>query len=562
MPDAPRRRLRAPQEDGAALIDPPLSEVTRLIQYNRQVLADFDRVIGIPGFRNAARADLLELSVIYESDKTVAGDPDRPFILTGHQPELFHPGVWFKNYLIAAIAKTIGGIAVNLTIDNDELRSPSIRVPTGISEFPRVEEVAYDNPQTNIPWEEVAVSDRNLIHSFPERVITSLASLDIRIADQILLRKFWPHVEQSIEDRTKNLLALYEESCRFLTPPPGYAAEQLQSLVKLGECFTQARHELERDIGLATKETDLSVVCGTAAFVDFLSVLLERHREFHDIYNVALHDYRQENHIRGRSRPVPDLTRDDEWFEMPFWIWSSDNPRRRRAFVRRIGKDWELSDREGVQLRRSDCSQIRGLPWILVGTTLVILRPRALITTMYARLVLSDLFIHGIGGAKYDEVTDEIIRRFFGIEPPKFITATATFRLPIDRPHVTADDLRASARLLRDVRYRPEALLSHPLVKSDAAIGQQLEAIAAEKREYLARHNPRRNAADVFAGLDRINLAAHTLLRPVEEELKAAHARLIDDARKSALLGSREFSFVLFSEELPARLLALCQGVA
>ena len=33
--------------------------------------------------------------------------------------------------------------------------------------------------------------------------------------------------------------------------------------------------------------------------------------------------------------------------------------------------------------------------------------------------VLSDLFIHGIGGAKYDELTDEIIRRFFGIEPPR-----------------------------------------------------------------------------------------------------------------------------------------------
>ena len=48
------------------------------------------------------------------------------------------------------------------------------------------------------------------------------------------------------------------------------------------------------------------------------------------------------------------------------------------------------------------------------------LRPRALITTMFARLVLSDIFIHGIGGAKYDQVTDAIVRRFFAVEPPEY----------------------------------------------------------------------------------------------------------------------------------------------
>ena len=98
------------------------------------------------------------------------------------------------------------------------------------------------------------------------------------------------------------------------------------------------------------------------------------------------------------------------------------------------------------------------------------LRPRALITTMYARLVLSDLFIHGIGGAKYDELTDLIIRRFFGIEPPAYITATATFRLPIERPQVSLEDVRDSAQRIREARYRPEAFLRDPLVTAEPAI--------------------------------------------------------------------------------------------
>src|SRR5438270_9519718 len=110
------------------------------------------------------------------------------------------------------------------------------------------------------------------------------------------------------------------------------------------------------------------------------------------------------------------------------------------------------------------------------------LRPRALITTMYARLVLSDLFIHGIGGAKYDELTDLIIRRFFGIEPPAYVTATATFRLPIERPQVSLDDVRRSEQRIRGVRFRPESFLQGPLLKQDAALAHRLATYAAEKR--------------------------------------------------------------------------------
>jgi hypothetical protein len=179
---------------------------------------------------------------------------------------------------------------------------------------------------------------------------------------------------------------------------------------------------------------------------------------------------------------------------------------------------------------------------------------------MYARLVLSDLFIHGIGGAKYDELTDEIIRRFFGVEPPQYLTATATFRLPIDRPQVTIEDVRDAAQRIRDVRYRPESFVGDPLVAREPAISQQLQSLAAEKREYVRAHALRRGSEEVFAGLDRLNRAMHELLRPVEEHLRREHARLVAEARRARVLGSREFSFVLFPEEyLVPRLLELAR---
>ena len=40
------------------------------------------------------------------------------------------------------------------------------------------------------------------------------------------------------------------------------------------------------------------------------------------------------------------------------------------------------------------------------------LRTRALTTTLFARYVLGDLFVHGIGGAKYDELGDDWRRTF------------------------------------------------------------------------------------------------------------------------------------------------------
>ena len=53
-------------------------------------------------------------------------------------------------------------------------------------------------------------------------------------------------------------------------------------------------------------------------------------------------------------------------------------------------------------------------------------RPRALSLTLFVRLCLANVFWHGLGGGKYDEVTDDIIRKFFELAPPAFIVATET----------------------------------------------------------------------------------------------------------------------------------------
>src|SRR5262249_56991840 len=98
--------------------------------------------------------------------------------------------------------------------------------------------------------------------------------------------------------------------------------------------------------------------------------------------------------------------------------------------------DKEIELRSGSErwpgLPRAEDSQAKNMvnAFCELGRAGFKVRSRALTNTLFARLFLADLFIHGIGGAKYDELTDEIIRRFYGFAPPAYMVLSATLRLP------------------------------------------------------------------------------------------------------------------------------------
>ncbi len=205
----------------------------------------------------------------------------------------------------------------------------------------------------------------------------------------------------------------------------------------LGMCLAQARHQLEGQWGLSTLEVPQSRVCQLPAFAWFTAHLMGRLNRFRDVYNEAVAEYRRLHHIRSAAHPVPDLAAEGEWIEAPYWLWTRDDSRRRRAFVRRDRRQLVLSDRHGVDVALP-CSEdgqlgpaverLLELPGMGIR-----LRSRALVTTLWARLVLGDLFLHGIGGAKYDHVTDALFEGFYGLTPPGILVLSATLMLPVER---------------------------------------------------------------------------------------------------------------------------------
>jgi hypothetical protein len=117
---------------------------------------------------------------------------------------------------------------------------------------------------------------------------------------------------------------------------------------------------------------------------------------------------------------------------VPFWFDNLQTGGRSRASVVKTGDRWSLEsgddrftfdpDADGHIAADSLRSWLdaRGLR----------LSPRALILTIYLRLLVVDQFVHGIGGGRYDQVTDRLIRTFFGLNPPRFAVATATLFFP------------------------------------------------------------------------------------------------------------------------------------
>ena len=527
-----RTRIRAPRKHGEAVIVPPFAAVPRLLADQREALggAGYD-VQGLPLARlsEQARRALLEEARRYSTayrDVVLPADAGRwPLVLAGHQPQLFHPGVWFKDFALAALGRGLGAVAVNLLVDNDIVQSVALRVPGGDSALPRIESIALDQPAEAIPYEERAVIDGRLFASFGRRV----AEHGGRHLPAPLIGRLWP-----------------------------LAQEAARRSANLGRCLAEARHRLEEQWGLQTLEVPLSVVCRGAAFLRFACHVLAHLPRFRDLHNACLAEYRRVHRVRSRSHPVPDLAADGSWREAPFWVWTDRSPTRRHLFVRDTGGGLELSDRAGTELRLALSPTSDAGPaveqltaWSDAG---VRLRPRALITTMFARLVLGDLFMHGIGGAKYDQLTDLIVERFFGFRPPAFLTLSATALLFEDRTPQLQQQLREARQLLRELRFHPER---------HVAAATELAALIAEKQQWVQRQPPRGQRLVRHRALERINAALQPAVEENRRQLATVERDVAETLRGAALAASREFSFCLFSEEkLPALLLDLSRSAA
>jgi hypothetical protein len=508
------RQYRAPRSHGETFVEPSLIDAPRVLEQNLELLAS--HAAPFDSLRQRARRELIEDAVRYSSAYRdvswvdAAHASDAPIIMAGHQPAIFHPGVWFKNFALSYLAKKTGAVAVNLVIDNDVASGSSIRVPTvdPVSGGAAYELVPYDVAGGGVPYEQTTITDREMFDHFDDQVRKAIAPL----VDDPCITALWKHAREAIE------------RC-------GVA----------GCALAQARHGLEGQIGLQTLELPLGVVCGTTAFAEFALSILSELPRFHRCYNDAANRYRAAHGIRSTAHPVPNLAEDGEWFEAPMWIYGNDSPQRKPAWVRLSDDQLVISDRADRELRidlgfpKLAAEQLAGL-----ASPNFKLRPRALLTTMYARLVLSDLFLHGIGGGKYDQLGDMIMRSFFMVSPPEFMVVSATLQLPGVDNADGADQIRRLKRLIRETVYQGERF------SGQADLDDEL---LDRKRALLAKIPPTGQRKAWHDQLEQINRSLSRELGEVRARLRSELASAERKAVSQSLLASREHPFCIFPLE-------------
>lgn len=508
-------RLRAPSENGGKLFVPAWDELPQLARENRSALdACQTPILDQPLATLAQTARREFLHIAGESGLALERALERPIVLTGHQPELFHPGVWLKNSVSARLARRVEGLAANLTIDSDLCRSATVPVLAGSLGEPRVERVPFDALAAERPYEERTIVDRDAWNSFGQRAERLIAPL----VPEPLLATHWPQVVR------------YSQESPHLTT-----------------ALTRARSEQEIAWGFGTAEITQSALCQTDSFRRFALHLWLHAPEFLGAYNAALAEYRHTHRLRNAAQPMPDLTIQDDWHESPFWIWNTHEPERRGLFVRREAKRLLLSDRHGfeVSIQGVDSLDDDGPESLhALEERGIKIRTRALATTLFTRSLIADLFVHGIGGAKYDQVTNSLCERFFGVALPHYATVTGTLRLPLDyhRPPLPRES--DILHLLREVRFHPETLRHEMDAEEDELA--EIERLVEFKNRWVHTNQTFENAAERHRQISRANEQLAERLQRYHQTLEAILASRKQRNRQEKLLFSREYSYCLF----------------
>ncbi|HEY8496128.1 MAG TPA: hypothetical protein VIK98_03720 [Limnochordales bacterium] len=504
------------------ICDPPLSEWAVVAAENRAAVGRWSFAIeGVPApeLRARARRRLLALAGLER-------DVERPLFVSGHQPVFYHPGIWIKAFAVTGYARCRGAHALNLTVDQDagELAA---ELPVRVGQELRYVKEYLVRAQDGRPLETLPAPGTQQVEEFAARVEERLGTLD------------WP---EGLEYWRRFAAGLQE------------AAKEAASAAVLG---VASRRAYERAWGEELcPDLAISQVSRTPEFLLFFVHWVRNAPALREAFNRALAGFRSVHRVRSPAVPFPDLLeRPDGAIELPFWAITPAGIRR-KLYVRRVGGDLEVSHLEGTVARIPAAGGEEAVEALLEAGVQV--RPKAVPLTVFHRLFVADLFVHGTGGGRYDQVTDALIADWFGIAPPRFAVVSASLYLPLGERPVPASALQAQRRKLRDLVFNPQRFAWEAGELDDGAI-----ALIRRKEDLIGAINaPGAPKRQLTREIEAVNAELSRVLGPVAERARAELARLEARARSAAAALRRTYPFFLYAPARLWELLCAPAGVA
>jgi hypothetical protein len=534
-----------PKKDKEILIRPAFEDIPRLIDSNIERFKSYKfNISGIPfpEFRKNTRTEILEKAREYSEwiwsicSKLKIGrkmdascfhnsyTPDEIIVQTGHPPILAHPGVLIKNSLASIIAEKIKGIGINMVVDNDSCHDNLLNIPNINRLSSSMEKIEFIPNLQNLAFEEARYNDLTQLTTFKKEVLKILSNPDMKDT-------FINFIDMEI--------TLFKE------------------IQRLSDLLTGARHAYLQRFSINHLEIPVSLICETESFLNFFLHITKDIKSFIRIYNSILEEYRKLKGISSRVNPLPDLREKGSLIELPFWIWKENEPRKRLfasiatdnqvslMYENRIvaSLDFNLNGNQSGNLKKLKS---------LTGTGIKI-RPKAVVNTMYSRMFFSDLFIHGVGGAKYDLITDEIIRAFFGVEPPGYAMITATLYPPYKPHDISHEDVKKLNHIIKDMNHNPERYASGKIME-DA----EMKSLVSEKKMLINKEM--RNSEEKrrsFNRLKQLNSMMKEKIRPLVEVKEKEAEDIEKKLRYNSIVMNREYPFCIYPESMLRELFKL-----
>jgi hypothetical protein len=514
-------KIVVPRKHGQVLVEPSLAVLAEALAQPRP----WSAVHGLEGARvdrGQARRELLDAARVHAERIGAALPPadalDRPWVITGHQVEFYHAGVWAQLSAADVLARRGprgGAVAFDLLVDHDV-----------------VDHLGFDVPvQEGRTWQRRAVTWGAASH-VPADGLKAPTPAQFEEWDAALARH--PLVQS---DALAHVLADLKPNVECGMRNAG-----------LTPWFSRARRRLEAALGLTVHHVPTSLLCAGEAWWSFVRLWIEHADQWTAVYNRHLAAYRKRAGIKNPQHPMPDLHRVGTAIELPFWIYRMGDARERLFVRRRGGEVVLLHGSEEIGLN-AECG-MRNAEFVI--------RPRALTLTMFVRLFLADLFIHGIGGALYDQITDGIMQELFGIVP-SYACVSAAWLLPLGQAF-EPEDIATLRWQRHHVEHNPQqAIDPFTARKTDVAelIAQRrelVERIAQSLREDRKGGRAFRN--DAFRQLHAVNAALHVKVPGALGKLDRQIAEAVEHLAQNQTLLWREWYFALHSMEALRQLVA------
>lgn len=387
------KNLSVPDQRDCIFTRPDFKNWPFLLRKNRDLLAAVDN-------RNTSRSELVNTAAEY-TNRIGLPIPHlksaTDIIVTGHQPNWHHCGIFAKNVITDRFARQVNGTAVQLVLDHD-ICNTSIFLPESDNDgLLLFRTISLEKKHQDIPLESRPVPSKEQLRKFIDCVL--------KISKGSFCSDIW---HQELHHILESAVL-----CR-----------------NVADLITLLQTRLNHAFGLEIIYLPVSLMSQSDSFIEFVCSVICDALSFVRIYNKAIKKKRQADNLKP-NQTIRILKTDylNNIIELPFWLVSQTG-KRGSLYVGINERSISIGTADKIVGTIDSSGDKKQQLLEILKKTKCVIRPKAVTLTLFTRLYLADLFVHGIGAGNYEYITDYLIKDYYRISKMDFGVATATMTLP------------------------------------------------------------------------------------------------------------------------------------